>query len=77
MLVERYEIVPVNDGCHFLCVNLDTGEYVWQYKPDKVPAELKPLYFRTEWLAKRYIRKYLSEEKYKPEWFLTKRGYKR
>ena len=64
-VVTLFEIVPVNDGSHYMCKN-SNGEYYQEHKAYTVKEQLA---FDTEATAQKYIDKYLNADLYKPEMF--------
>ena len=61
--------MPIGDGYHYLCVDLDTGGYVLQHKAENLEEGRFVLQFKTSAVAERYIKAKLPEGKYKVEAF--------
>ena len=63
----KYNIVPINDGYTYLCLNLNGGHELYE-KAGTLTSNLIELLFDDEQSAQKYIEKNLTNpENYKPE----------
>jgi hypothetical protein len=65
-ITELFEIVPINDGLHYLCKD-KSGQYFKRHKGESQTKE--DLVFISKKVAQDYIDKYLDANKYIPEVF--------
>ena len=66
-----YNIVPINDGCTYLCRDENNNFYLQH----KIILDPNRLYFDTSEQAQEYILMYLDKTKYKAEWFSIDEDY--
>lgn len=71
-LIELFDIVPIDEGYHYLCQDED-GNYFEGNKADSDTSAR--LVFESKSLAQEYIDKYLNPKKYEPEFIFYNSKY--